>query len=340
MRKRQTFAVCDKEQNYAYRLAERIEKEEKYQIRAAAFTDVDNLEVYGKNCEIEILLIATDLWSDRIARLPVKKIILLTDGKEDFLSEEYERIDKYQSSKEIIRQIRSIYGKVREDMPEERRFGKQTEWIGVYSPIGRCGKTSFSLCAAKILSEKHRVLYLNMEDYSGLEEVDLPVDEADFKDISDFIYYMKQSEEKVLQYLRETVKTWEGFSFIYPVFLPGHIGEIGIEEWRQFLNILEKTKEYDVVVIDLGNRVENPAEILNLCGKVYMPVLQDEMSVKKKGQFERFLKQADYERLPEKIRTIRIPEENGNVWTREYLKKLVEERAGRYVRKVLEEDGF
>lgn len=287
MKKRRTFAICDKEQNYAYGLAERIEKEEKFQIRAAAFTDIENLEAYGKNCEIEVLLIATDLWSDKIEKLSVKKIILLTDGKEDFLSEAYEKIDKYQSSKEIIRQIQSIYGKVREDTAEERRFGKQTEWIGVYSPIGRCGKT-FSLCAAKILSEKRKVLYLNMEDYSGLEEEDLPVDEADFKDISDFIYYMKQSEEKVLQYLREAMKIWEGFAFIYPVFLPGHIGEIRTSEWKQFLKMLEKTKEYEVIIIDLGNRVENPAEILNLCGKVYMPVLQDEISVKREDSLKDF----------------------------------------------------
>ena len=46
---------------------------------------------------------------------------------------------------------------------------KKTEFLGVYSPLGRCLQTSFAWTLAQILSEERAVLYLNMEEYSDLK---------------------------------------------------------------------------------------------------------------------------------------------------------------------------
>ena len=39
--------------------------------------------------------------------------------------------------------------------------------IGVFSPLGRCLKTSFALALGQILAKERAVLYLNLESYSG-----------------------------------------------------------------------------------------------------------------------------------------------------------------------------
>ncbi|MDQ9824849.1 hypothetical protein RFZ44_16190, partial [Acinetobacter sp. 163] len=48
---------------------------------------------------------------------------------------------------------------------------KTTEILGVYSPVGRCLKTSFALALGQILARERAVLYLNLEEYSGFEEL-------------------------------------------------------------------------------------------------------------------------------------------------------------------------
>ena len=48
---------------------------------------------------------------------------------------------------------------------------KTTEIIGIFSPLGRCLKTSFALTLGQILAKERAVLYLNMEEYSGFEEL-------------------------------------------------------------------------------------------------------------------------------------------------------------------------
>ena len=37
--------------------------------------------------------------------------------------------------------------------------------LGVYSPVGRCLKTSFALTMGKLLAQEERVLYPNLEEF-------------------------------------------------------------------------------------------------------------------------------------------------------------------------------
>ena len=73
--------------------------------------------------------------------------------------------------------------------------GKELKLIGIYSPIGRCLKTSFSFVLGQLLSKKHKVLYLNMESYSGFGKLL----QKEFKsDMSELIYYLQNSKEKFI----------------------------------------------------------------------------------------------------------------------------------------------
>ena len=59
-------------------------------------------------------------------------------------------------------------------LPPEYKNSKMSEGalkIGVYSPIRRCMKTSFCLVLGMILAESQKVIYLNLEEMSGLEQI-------------------------------------------------------------------------------------------------------------------------------------------------------------------------
>ena len=58
--------------------------------------------------------------------------------------------------------------------------------LGVYSPVGRCLKTSFALTMGKLLAQEERVLYLNLEEFSGLSVL---MKEEYKSDLSDLLYF-------------------------------------------------------------------------------------------------------------------------------------------------------
>ena len=58
-------------------------------------------------------------------------------------------------------------GKALGELPEVSGRGL-AKVLGVYSPVGRCLKTSFALTMGKLLAQEERVLYLNLEEFSGL----------------------------------------------------------------------------------------------------------------------------------------------------------------------------
>ena len=78
-------------------------------------------------------------------------------------------INKYQSCELIMKELL-------EWLAKEGTLGrtgsnhKELKLIGVYSPVGKCLKTSFAFVLGQLLSKKHKVLYLNMECYSYMFE--------------------------------------------------------------------------------------------------------------------------------------------------------------------------
>ena len=63
-----------------------------------------------------------------------------------------------------------------------------------------------------------------------------------------------------------------------------------MEEWLQFIQEIGACGEYDVLILDVGNQIEEGYQILNQCKKVYMPVLEDPISRAKILQFEKNLR--------------------------------------------------
>ena len=45
------------------------------------------------------------------------------------------------------------------------------EVIGVYSPIGRSGKTTFAITLGQVLAKEKETLYINMEEFSALSKI-------------------------------------------------------------------------------------------------------------------------------------------------------------------------
>lgn len=333
--KKSIFAVCDLEASYACNLTEYLNERKSTPFEVQAFTNVESLEQFAKENEIEILLISTRAMCNEIKELPVNRTIILSEGEKLQDLEDYPFVYKYQSSDSLLSEVMEYYVA---DHPKTHfltSVSHKTKIYGVYSPIGRTRKTLFSLALGEILAERKQVLYVNMEEFSGFEELFGTSYRAD---LSDLIYFARQKEGSLVYKLNSVVQTFHELEYIPPAFSPADLRDVTGEEWMTFLNDLVTYCEYDVIILDLSEQVEDLFQILNRCDQIYMPVQEDLISKAKLAHYEKLIHMLDLEAVHEKTKRLRLPvqtvsKENGSL-----PQQLVWGEMGNFVRRLLWEE--
>ncbi len=287
---------------------------------------------FARNNEIEILLISDKAMKEEIRNLPVRQIIILSEGVHSPGLDQYPTVYKYQSSDKVIREVMACYGVEHEVSMAQNGVIKEMRVIGIYSPIGRTQKTSFALALGQILGRDHAALYLNLESYSGFEQLM----ETHFEQgLSDVLYYARQENTGIVYKIAGMVQTIQNLDFLPPALFPMDIQTTKYEEWIRLFRQLEQNSNYEVLILDLGDGVADLYQILDYCTEIYVPIRQDIISAAKLEQFESALQMWDSVSVLEKIRKIRIPfyaaGKSGKAWAEE----LAWSELGDYVRKLL-----
>lgn len=169
---------------------------------------------------------------------------------------------------------------------------------GVYSPIGRCGKTSLALVMGRILAEEKRTWYMNLEEWSGFREI---LGEYQGLDVSDLIYYSKQGKQNLGMYINGMLQDIHGLKILPPAKYAPDIQEITREEFLTLLEAVKATGEVDTVIIDFGHSTKLVLEVLEQLKWLYVPVLKDSISQAKHKEFLEFLECSQYKAYTEKI---------------------------------------
>lgn len=330
--KKNIIAVCDTDAEYACNFAEYLNNRKKLPFQAEAFTDVDKLCNYAGKNPPEILLISESDVDEQVENLNTENMILLSDEKEK--EGKHKCVYKYQSADSVIQEVMEYYTRnsaaVLFAMAE-----RKMSVIGVYSPVGRCAKTLFALTAGQILGESKSVLYLNMEDYSGFEQLFQREYE---KNLSDFFYEMRCRESSFAGELADMTEHLGNIDYMPPASSPEDIRAIQFTEWMQLFDFIRMGSRYEVLILDIGNNVDQLYKILNLCTRVYMPVQEDRMSQCKIAQFKKLMQNWEAVEGEGKIKEIRLPGVSPDLSNPGFLETLVWGKWGSYVRKVLETD--
>lgn len=193
--------------------------------------------------------------------------------------------------------------------PVKKEEGARLPVIGIYSPVGRCGKSRFALTLGRILAEQGRVLYLSLEVFSDLYEWTVSSGAGDF---SDLIYYEELGMLTAERFRQLSVEK-QGLSIVGPAVNPEDITGLTKARCERVL-CCAKEAGYETVVLDVGSQHPDPVAILDLCKTVYAPVTGEDASRLKWQHFMKYVKSRDREALLDRIETIRLPEAS-----REYL---------------------
>ena len=334
--KKQIFAVCDLEAEYACNFMDYLNQKKNIPFEIQAFTSVESLVAYVKKNPVELLLISSEAMCREVGELDIGKIVILTEGSKPKELEKYTGVYKYQASSDVVREVMACYGAEKAILPAQLPvLKKTTEILGVYSPLGGCLQTCFALTLAQILGREKSVLYLNLEEYAGFEEL---MQKKFLHTLSDLLYFVRQEQAGITVKMNSMIQSMGSVDFIPPVQSPEDIRGTRWQDWERLLQEIILHSSYEAVVLDVGDGIEEVFQILDLCTKVYMPVRDDRISKCKLEQFEKLLRLRDYSQLLAGIETVVLPILSQNTDNSFWIEELVWSELGDFVRELLEKE--
>lgn len=281
--------ICDSDTGYVVGFMEYINMNKDIPLRVSAFSGVEAVTEYMNTNMLDLLLL-----DEKINKSDLKvKIINLTDIRDVY--EDRECIYKYQCINKIVENIM-------QKLNEGKQYIKSGFCVyGVYSPIGRSGKTRFAKGICDYYKES---LYIGFEEYSGL--FNKTYESARYRDIYErFMYYLLSKNILIEDVVEELYKETGLKALVTLNYMDIKQVESHHIEWM--LKQFKDNGGYARIVFDLGVGTLSDLDILINMDKVYVPVLKDKISLNKLSLFKGIISDKKYTPLEEKINYIEVP---------------------------------
>lgn len=290
------FAICDTDRLYVKNLIQYINSRQNIPLKLQAFTSTELLKQYAEQNGIELLLISAEAMDEEIAGLDIGKIVVLTEdgaiGLKGFPS-----VNRYQASGNLVQEVMQYYEEGNLAVAYTAAKLASTRLIGIYSPVKRCGKTALSLALGEAYARSRKVLYINLEDFSGFRSL---LEREYRMNISDLLYFYREEKQGMSARIEEVAEKLGELYYLPPAMCPADIKSVQPEEWKEWFLLLLQSR-FEVIIVEPGDCVNGLEEILALCNKIYMPVLEDRISLAKLKEFEDYLLLAGWDGLAGRI---------------------------------------
>ncbi len=196
-------------------------------------------------------------------------------------------------------------GRTQKTAAEGKTGAEETEphIIGVYSPVGRCGKSRFALALGHMYGEQKRTLFLSLEVFSDLYTWTAAAGGGDF---SDLLYYGELGKLTPELWKRLAVER-DGVHIVGPASNPEDVACLSQEVFDCVL-MCARESGFDVIVVDFGCQNPDPASLLGCCDHIYVPVTGEEVSRLKWEHCEAYLRKNDRAELLSRMETVKLPE--------------------------------
>lgn len=324
------IAVYDVDPVYAQRFADVVNQKEKVPFEVIPFTTLEKLKEYGKDNSVEILLISNSVPKEQVEEIKAGSVVTLAEGEVVNAQDSYPSVYKYQAADSVIREVMACYC----EQPMENPLvmtGRRSRVLSVYSPIGRCLKTSLALTLGQQLVKEGTVLYIGLEEFSGFSKF---IDGQCKSDFSDVLYFFRQGNLDIMR-LRSLAYTWKEMDYLPPVRYPEDLEQLTGEEAGTLVEKLAAEMGYHYIIVDVGRPGRNLLPILECCDVIYMPVKEDGVSSSKLEEFEEYLDITGHQPMREKIRRVKLPYHSSFGRRDTYAEQLLWGELGDYVRQLL-----
>ncbi len=300
--KRTVLGICDPEERYLKRLLEALGSHRELPFEIRGFTQVQQVQQFAAKRPVWALLVAESVYRPEMREWVEGSLLLLSESGSS-PDQTVPSISKYQPADRLLQEILALA--VKDDRILEPVLSKRSlHIIGVYTPVGRCLQTTFSIVLGQLLAKKHKVLYLNFESFSGLGKLLHCKSETD---ITALVYSLSNTKEKFVYQLGSMTEELNGMAYLPPACSYPDITMVDGAEWQELLKEIENSGIYEYLVLDLSDCVQGLFDILRLCGQVYTITKEDGIAQAKLEQYESILRYSDYEDVLDKTEKCRLP---------------------------------
>ena len=332
------LAICDLEVAYASHFMEHMNNRRRLPFSVQAFSSLEEVEKSVKNQPIEILLIsesALDGREEEVGNWPIQQVIVLAEGMTARKSLQYPEVSKYQSSDSVIREVMAVYAAESKEKNPVSVIKKEMIVIGVYSPVGRCLKSTFAMTLGRLLAKEKSVLYVNMESCAGFEEL---FSKSYDRTLSDVLYHLHEKSPNLIHQISAAVCNMDNLDYIPPVPFPQDLTFVSSQDWDRLIDVIRKESVYEVLILDIGDSIQDVCAVLGMCDRIFMPIKTDFVSESKIFQFERLMEICSYKEVIEKVQKIKLPFCNFPMNRTSYLEQILWSEFGDYVRKLIRKE--
>ncbi len=260
------------------------------------YSDRAALENMLRTKKIDILLFGSDIYDGQVSLGKDTLAVMLYDADE-IIPEScmgFKKINKYQKIGTIYQQLMYEYS----EYARSRGVvlgGNKTKTIVFYSPIGGAGKTTLALATAiKLSNEGKKVFYLSYEDAPS-DECVLP--NHNEKGLSELAASLGSNADFSIKIQGLMQQKNENLFYLKHFDSPNDIYELTGEEREKIIEILEDSKLFDIIVLDMG--ITMNADALKVFDVAEAIVLVERNSTIANAKMQLFLNQTHLTRLYE-----------------------------------------
>lgn len=163
------LVICDSEREYAHHLSEYIFTRKELIFQVMVFSDFESLAAFAETSPVHLLLLDDRIDMRRRKEVRAEQKFVLCRYQNTKVAEEEHPIYRYQTGEKILSEILGCCADNDEEEVLLRIRKAGMKMIGVYSPVHRVGKSAYAVRLGKRLAAESRTLYLNLEEYAGME---------------------------------------------------------------------------------------------------------------------------------------------------------------------------
>ena len=330
-----TLVIYDEEKQYSNLLMDFFSNKKDIPFQTITFTEKSKLIQFLQTNQIEMLLISANSLDEDIEAADIKEIILLSEGSLPLEYSTYPSIYKFKSAEDIVREVLERFIEIETDKESFVAPKGKANIIGVYSPVGRSGKTTFAIALAQILSEGHKTLFISLEEFAVFQnemEVSSP------GNLADLMYYFKQNPDTVSIKLQAIVQNINSLDYVSPIYYARDLRETTTEEWKELFDYLSMVTSYEYIVLDIGDMIGDLLSMLDYCDQIFMPTVDDKLSEMKINKIETVILQSDKEKLLDKIIKTKAPKPENNYMEERWIETIGLGNVGDYIRALLNQN--
>ena len=198
--------------------------------------------------------------------------VILTEGVRRSPLSGVPAVSKYQSVPDLMRRLLLLYSQAADG--EESALTKADMHVfGVYSPAGRCLKSSLALALGEVLAEKRPALLVDLESQPAYTAY---FDCAYAGDISDIAAAIIEKKPRIMTRLSALTRKAGPLDYVPPFTVGLDAPDIPGEVWLELIGEIRERSLYEALVIDVGGSVRGLRELLTACDRILMPRPADE----------------------------------------------------------------